>query len=276
MTSIKKTAIIAFALAMVFTCWPKSNFAFRNAKIGAELPNAQLQSLGKKRSSVLSPEAKVNVFVFFRPNQEYSETALAVLGEVCKALKGRSVRCVAIVSDYYPKKTVKKTIRSTGWKSSNTLIDKEDLYYSKLGVSLHPTVGVTDSSFVLLAYETFTKANFYQLMEARIKYALGDINKEQLQYALDPPAMEKMDQKSRAQLNVNYAKKLFEMGKLNRAIEQAQHALSQDDQVADAYGLIGLIYAKQKKCGKAQPELEKALSLDKNNHLAQKGKKICK
>jgi tetratricopeptide (TPR) repeat protein len=276
MTSIKKTAIIAFALAMTVTFWPKSNFAFRNIKIGAELPNAQLQSLGKKSAPVLKLGEKVNVFVFFRLNQEYSKAALEILGEVCKAFKGRSVHCVAIVSDYYNKKAARKTIRNTGWTGSNTLIDKEDLYYSKLGVSLHPTVGIADGSFVLLAYETFTQANFYQIIEARIKYALGDINKEQLKYALNPPAMEKMDEKSRAQLNVNYAKKLFEMGKLNRAIEQAQHALSQDDQLAEAYGLIGLIYAKQKKCGKAQPELEKALSLDKNNHLAQKGKKLCK
>jgi tetratricopeptide (TPR) repeat protein len=276
MTPTKKTVIIAFALAMTVTFWPQSNFAFRNVKIGAQLPNAQLQSLGKIPSSVLNPDAKVNVFIFFRPNQEYSKTALEILAKVCKAFKGRPVHCVAIVSDYYSKNADKKTIRNTGWTGRNTLIDKEDLYYSKLGVSLHPTIGVADSSFVLLAYETFTKANFYQLIEARIKYALGDINKKQLQYALDPPAMEKMDQKSRAQLNINYAKKLFEMGKLNRAIEQAKHALSQDDQLADAYGLIGLIYAKQKKCEKAQPELEKALSLDKNNRTAKKGKTLCK
>ena len=88
--------------------------------------------------------------------------------------------------------------------------------------------------------------------------------------------MEDMDQMNRAQLNVNYAKKLFEMGKLQRALEQAQHALTLDDEQAEAYGLIGLIYAKQKKCDKAKKELEKALSLDKNNHFAQKAKKLCK
>jgi tetratricopeptide (TPR) repeat protein len=275
MITIKKTALIAFVLIVTAMLSPNNSFAFRNVKIGAKLPNTKLKSLEKKRTPVLSSKAKVNVFAFFRPNQEHSQTALEILAEVCKGFKGRPVHCVAIVSDYYSKKDAKKTVRGAGWKGSTTLVDKEDRYYGKLGVSLHPTIGVADGSFTLLAYEPFTKTNYYQRIEARIKYALGDINKDQLRNDLNPPIVEDVERNS-GQINFNYAKRLFEMGKLDRAIEQAKHALSQDDQLADAYGLIGLIYAKQKKCDKAKPEFEKALLLDKNSRSAKKARTLCK
>jgi tetratricopeptide (TPR) repeat protein len=276
MTMTMKSAVIGFALVMTITFLPHASFAFRNVQVGAKLPNARLWSLTGTRSSVLSSKAKINVFIFFRPKQEHSQTALKILTEVCKAFKERSVRCVAIVSDYHDKNIAKEAVRGTGLTNSSTFIDKEDRYYGKLGVSMHPTIGVADGSFTLLAYEPFATTNYFQRIEARIKYALGDIDKKQLRNAVNPPVMENVDEKSKAQLNFNYAKRLFEMGKLDRAIEQAKHALSKDDQLADAYGLIGLIYATQKKCDKAKPELEKALSLDKNNRTAIKGKQLCK
>jgi Tfp pilus assembly protein PilF len=79
-----------------------------------------------------------------------------------------------------------------------------------------------------------------------------------------------------AQVNLNYARMLLKLGKLETALAQAKVASGKNEHSADAHGRIGLIYAKQKKCGKARSELDRALSIDKGNKDAKKGKKLCK
>ncbi len=276
MTKTIRRGFVTFTLVVFATILPCNSFAFRNVKVGAQLPNATLGSLDGKHTLVLSPKARVNLFLFFRPNQEHSITALSILAKVCDEFKGRSIRCVAIVSDYHKKELIKRAIQGAGWKYSATLVDKNDFYYGKLGTTLHPSFGIADASLTLLAYEPFSEINYFQRIKANVRYSLGDIDEKQLKLALNPPLIKKMTEMSHASPHLNYAKMLMKAGKLDKALEQAKQALTIDDHLAAAHALLGTIYARQNKCGKAKPEFEKALALDKNNSEANTGKRLCK
>ncbi len=274
MTITKK--IMLFALIAAAVAVPRNSFAFRNVGVGEKVPNIELRSLSGEHVSVLSSEARVNVFLFFRPNQKHSQTALEILARVCMQLPGRSVRFIAVVSDYYKSRVIEDTIRKAGWNNASTLIDKKDQYYGKLGVSLHPSFGIADSSFTLLAYEPFSEINYFQRINAQVGCALDDIDIIELEYILNPPVVKQSVTTNHASPHLNYARMLVKAGKLDKALEQVKKTLALDESLADAHALIGTIYARQNKCGKARPEFERALAIDKNNQEAIKGKQFCK
>lgn len=265
-----------FMLVVASLLWTQNGQAFRNIHIGSQLPNPELQTLDDKTALILDAKAKVNLFLFFRPNQPHSIAALNVLTKICPAYQKRGISCSAIVSDYYTKQQVRKVIHDVGWKEAKTLIDKDDFYYGTLGASLHPSFGIADNEFTLLAYEPFTETNYYNRIEAQVRFAFGDINNKQLQRLLNPPILDDDEDKNRARLDLNFAKMLFESGKLDNALRQARKAAETDQELADAHALIGLIYAKKKMCRTATSFLEKALSIDKNNTFAKQGKQLCK
>lgn len=274
MSTLDPKLSLLMILLISFLGWPPDGNAFRNAEQGTILPNMALKAASGKTGLVLDSTAKVNVFVFVRPRHVHSEAALDILAELVKRFQGREIHYVAVVSDAYGKKAVNDLIRRAKWKTSATLIDKGDVYYGKLGVFLHPSFGIADNRFRLLAYEPFSEINYYQRLEAQIEFALGDTDKSQLAASLDPPVQE-TDEKVAELVNLNFAKYLVELGKLDRALEQAKHALTINNQMADAYALIGNIYAKQKKCALAKPQFEKSLKIDQFNFEAKKGKKLC-
>jgi tetratricopeptide (TPR) repeat protein len=257
--------------------WPSSGQAFRKVALGDEVPNIELKTLDGKARTLFRTDTKINVFVFFRPSQEYSRTCLVTLAQICNAYLKRQVRCVAIVSEYFSKNEIKAAIKATGWPSTNTFVDKEDLYTDTLGVILYPTVGIADGTRKLHAYEPFTKVNFGQRIEAKVRFLLGDISDKQLQSALAPPVQEEpAGNCDTARINFNFAKRLYDAGKPDKALSQAERALSLDPKLADAYALIGVIRASQRQCDAAKLQFQKALALDKNNAQAKKGMALCK
>jgi len=270
MRPIAITLVLALALAGL----PRTAHAFRYADIGNELPNATLKTLDGKQREVLEPDARINVFMFFRPNQQRSLDSLTILARVCEDYADRGIHCTALVSDYYKRKEITSAINHAGWDSARTLIDHDELYAGRLGVSLHPSVGIANGDCELLAYEPFSQINYAQRIEAQIEYAIGEINLEQLRAALDPPVLPKKH-KDRAFLNYSYALKLYDSGKLDRALEIARTALEVDENMVDAYVLIGLIYLRKNDCKHARQQFGMALSRDPKNEAAKQGKQLC-
>lgn len=274
-TAVRTSIVCALLFSAIL--WPTSSFAFRKVALGTDVPNVELVSLAGKRQKLFTPDAKVSVLLFFRPNQKYSQSTLQILSRLCKTYGKRGVRCVAVVSDYYKKTTVKSAIKAANWSANNTFIDNEDLYNAKLGVILYPSIGIIDGSFKLQAYEPFVKVNYAQRIEANIRFLLGDISEKQFRSALEPALHEQdLDNNDKAILNYNLAKKLYDLGDHEKAASQAEHALELNPNLADAYALIGLIRTKQHRCEEAKIKFQKALELDKDNDLAAKGMGRCK
>jgi tetratricopeptide (TPR) repeat protein len=268
-------AISALAALLLLAALPRWADAFRYADIGSKLPQGELATLDGRQRPILDSTAAVNVLLFFRPNQDRSRDALTVLTRVCDKYANRGVRCVALVSDYYGRKEVQGVTKHAAWPADRTLIDEDERYAGQLGVSLHPSIGLADGARTLLAYEPYAQINYTQRIEAQIEYALGDINLEQLRAALDPPVLPRK-QKNRAKLNLYYALRLYETGKLDRALATAQQAIHIDDSLDDAYALIGVIHLRRGDCRQAKIQFDMALSRDADNTVARIGNKICR
>lgn len=274
---ITNRTVIVVAVLFLGVFWSASGQAFRRIPLGTEVPNIELKTLDGERHELFQPNTKVYLFVFFRPNQKYSQSTLGILAPICDAYGKRSVRCVAIVSDYYDKATIKTAVKAAHWSDKKTFIDEEDRYSAQLGVILYPSIGITDGSRKLQAYEPFVKVNYAQRIEATIRFLLGDINEKQLQNALAPPLHEQETQdRDTALLNYNFARKLFELGENETAVARAKRALELNPDLADAHALIGLIRVKQRRCDEAIIQFQKALQLDKKNKQATKGMARCK
>ena len=75
---------VSFVCALLLSAivWPNSGYAFRKVALGAEVPNVALKTLEGKTPTLFSADTKVHIFIFFRPNQEYSRTTLAALAQL--------------------------------------------------------------------------------------------------------------------------------------------------------------------------------------------------
>ncbi len=277
MTTRSRTHGAVVLIVLGALLWSASGQAFRKVAVGVELPDVRLRAVEGGERATLDRKARVNLVAFFRPDQEYSRAAMEMLARICSAYKKRGVGCVAIVSDYYDKKRIDAAIKAAGWPAARTLIDKEDLYTNRLGVVIYPSIGIADGSRKLRAYEPFVKINYEQRIDAHVRFLLGDLNEKQLQNALAPPVQEVIaSDRDSARSYYNFARRLFDSGKLDNAVEQAEHALSLDPGLADAQVLIGSVRARQKRCDEARARFQKALALDPSNKQAARGMARCK
>ena len=135
----------------------------------------------------LLTDATVNVFIFFRPGQDYSRMALKELAGVEKELAGKPVRWVAVVSDRAAEADVRSDAKEAGL-TMPILIDVGDVLYGKLGVSQLPVTGICDQQHRLVAYQPFMKVNYAAVVRARVRNLLKEISDEELAAVLNPPA----------------------------------------------------------------------------------------
>ena len=72
---------VLWALGIFLACAlvPLDALAFSNVAVGDTLENVELPTLAGGREALLSPKAQANVFIFFRPQQENSLSALTTL-----------------------------------------------------------------------------------------------------------------------------------------------------------------------------------------------------
>ncbi len=260
--------------ALAALCWPDQAQAFRNFELGAQLPNATRPTLDGKKASLLSKVHDLSVFVFFRPDQEFSRGTLEEIADCQQRFADRSIHWVGVVSDYYPVQDSKLALSEAGLRMP-VLIDKGDEIYGRMGVKLHPVVGIADRAFKLRAYEPFRKINYCIVIEARIRHALGEIDDQALARALDPPRAKEGGDPAKARRNFKFAEMLFKAKKLDKAVGLVDKALALDPELAAAHALKGEIQAEQGDCKAALIEFEKALAIDAEEARARQGKARC-
>ncbi len=263
----------SLALAAALVLLPPRGEAFANAKIREVIDNPEMPTLQGGRHKLLG-EAKANVFVFFRPGQAFSRSALIQIARFQKEMAGESVRWVAIVSDSYPAQQVEDEVQAVGL-TCPVLIDRGDALYGKLGVDLHPVVGIADAQHRLVAYQPFTEINFADVVRARIRFALGEISRTQLEEVLHPRAATQSSDPQVAHRYYKLGQMLFKLHHLNKALEAAKRSIALDNTQAASHSLLGAILAAQGNCGEALAAFDRALALDKKDAQAVEGKKDC-
>jgi tetratricopeptide (TPR) repeat protein len=250
---------------------PLAAGAFLRADVGDVIGNVELRCLSGGNRPLLG-NATVNVFVFFKPGQEHSRTALTQLVEIEKEFAGKSVHWVAVASDRSKAVEIQAEIKETGL-SMPVLIDTGDELYGRLGVALCPSIGITDKDHKLVADLPFAKVNYATIIRGHIRHQLKEISAAELESLLNPPVATQGGDAEVARRRLKYAAKLFQAGSHEKALENVENSLEKDPKLADAHALRGQILSALGRRDEALRAFEEALKQDPSNETARNGKK---
>jgi hypothetical protein len=262
-------------IVLVIGCvlWTVVASAFANAKIGDRIENVEMPMIGRGKHHLLG-DSNVNVFIFIKPGLEHSRTALLQIVRCEKEMAGKSVHWSAVVSDRIATAEVEREVKETGL-AMPVLVDAGDALYAKLGVALHPVVGIADKDHKLVAYQPFSKVNYAEVIRARIRHALRELTEKELEHALNPPEATQGGDASVALRYFKLAEKQFQAGNHEKALENIKKSLDKNAGLADAHVLRGNILAAQGNSSEALKAYTQALALDPANTNALKGKSAC-
>ncbi len=268
------TFVLGALLAAVL--WPIASAAFANVDVGDPVENEVLPTIGGGTHGLVA-KGKVSVFVFFRLKQDHSVDVLKCLAEIEQEFAGRPVHFAAVISGGSPEDEVKAVVSDAGIQMP-VLVDAGDRLYGKLGVRLHPVIGVVDARSRLFAYEPFMKINLCETLRARIRHALGEIGEAEVKKVVEPATatMPGDDKRFVAKRDVNLGRMLLQRQNWEKALESARRAQEHDPTFGGARTLAGQALAGMGKCTEAVAQFDEALKLDPNDAAAAEGKKSCK
>jgi tetratricopeptide (TPR) repeat protein len=247
-------------------------WAYTHAQLGTIVEDAEMPALAGGTDPLFN-HATANVFIFFRPGQDFSRLALKELAAVQTELAGKSIRWVGIVSDRAAKEDVQAMVKESGI-SMPVLIDVGDVFYGKLGVAQEPVTVLFDQQHKLVAYQSFTKVNYAAVVTARIRYLLKEISDAELAAVLNPPAALTDSDEAAARRRLKLATMLFQAKSYPKALENVDASIAENPSAA-AYALRGDILAIQGNCPEAATAYGQALKLDPQNARALQGMKAC-
>lgn len=256
--TMARSSLVA-ALAAVFALMlaapaAASAFAF---ELGSELPDDELPVLGGGKAHLLAP-TRVSVFVFFRTGQEHSADVLARLARVEKELSGKAVRFVAVASGDEAEAEVRRVVKQAGI-AMPVLLDRGDALYGKLGVRLHPVIGIADEQHHLAAYEYFRKVNLEARVVGQVRLLLGEIGRSELAQVLDPPAAPVDESDAvKAALQARFARKLLEVGQLDQALAMARTAVERAPGAPEPHVVMAEVLTARGDCAGAAKEQQLA------------------
>ncbi len=276
MKSRTRTGMAAALGAALAAALAAPVLAFSGVDVGDLVENAELASLSGGSRPFLG-KARANVFVFFRPGQDHSIDVLRQLAALEKELAGKSVSFSAIVSDGWPAEEVRAAVAASGIRMP-VLVDRGDALYGRLGVRLHPVIGIVDERHRLAAYQPYERIHYADVVRARIQRVLGEIDDAALAAVLDPPRATMPDEDVRfvAKRDVNLGRMLLARGNFEKALESARRAQQRDPTFAAAHTLAGQALVGMGRYAEAAAELDAALKLDPGDAVAANARKACR
>lgn len=252
--------LATYALAGVLLAVPPlaEALAVAFAEAGQKVDPVELATLAGGKAPLVSRGARVNVFLFFRAGQDRSVDALRQLAACEKEFAGKGVRVVGVVSGATPAADVKAALSAAG-AGFPVLLDEGDKVYEALQVRMAPVAGVSDGAGVLQAMEPYRQLDFGDVIRARVRFALGEIDRAALEAVLNPAAapLPGDDPLAKARRDVKMARRLIEFGQLEAAVKQGRKALEQAP-IPEAFPVLALAYAKLGRCADAKKMLDQA------------------
>lgn len=246
----------------------------RRVQIGDRIDDAELRTLDGKRDRFLAKGVKANVFVFFRLQHDRSLDTMKDLAGCEKEFAGKPVRFVGVVSDSWPAGEVEAFVKESGVKMP-VLVDDGDALYGKLGIRLHPVIGIVDAQRRLVAFEPFRQINYCDRVKVRIRRALGEAGEAEVA-KVDEPERTPLPHSDAgvARRHLNFARQLHRIGQDEKALEEVKKSLAFAPS-AEAYALEGEVLVALHRCPDALRAFETAAKLEPGNTAARDGKKSC-
>jgi hypothetical protein len=213
-------------------------------EIGEPLPDDELPTLSGSPARLLGQDASLD--------------ALTRLAGLQKQLAGRPVRFVAVASGDESVAALRAMAKQAGFDGA-VLLDRGDALYGKLGVRLHPVVGISDSQHRLAAYEHFRKVNMEARVLAQVRLLLGEIGQTELARVLEPErAPVDTGEEAKAGLDARFARKLLEMGMVEQAVARARQAVERAPGLAEPHAVLAAALSAKGDCTGAAKEQQLA------------------
>lgn len=264
-----------FALPFVILTVLSPEWADAYAEPGTMVENVELKTLAGGKEKLLSNKVKANIFVFFRPAQERSLDALKQMAVCEKEFSGKPVRWVALVSSTENPEEVKPMVKDAGIQMP-VLIDEGDALYEKLKIRLHPVIGIADAKGKLFAMESYRQIEYCDIIRTRIQIALGEKTEADLAKIENPEkgGLPGDDPVKKATRDVNMARRLFEIGQYEKAIDRAKKAL-EIAPIARGFSLQADALSKLGRCAEARALADEAQKMDPADKWANDAKANC-
>ncbi len=246
---------------------------FAHAKVGDRIESVVLPTIDGGSHPLLG-QTEVSVFVFFDPAKEHSQVTIAQVAAVQKKLIDAPVHWTAVVSG---SDSVESTLAATvaAGLEMPVLVDAEDALYGKLGVVMHPVIGITDRDHILHYYLPFRKVNYAMVIETAVLQVLGRVTVTEFRDATDPPLDEhKGRDAGKRAARLNLAQRLFEAGRFDDALALVRTFLEQVPDDIDALILNARFSAAKGDVSSAKAAAQQALELDPENVASQELRRI--
>ena len=247
--------------------------ASASTPMGAVITNPELAAVAGGKRTPQGSEA-ANVLVFFRPDKEASVASLKGLAACEKRTAGKSVRWTGIVPDKTSLDQAKAAVAEAGI-AMPVLVDAGDALYVELGIAQHPAVAITDKDHKLLQFQPYTKLNFCELVDGRVRLVLKEISATDFEKIQNPASTKVGGEASVAGRYVKMAEAFLKSGSPDKAVEQARTAVEKGSDLAAAHAILGSALAANGDCKGARASFESALKLDKADARALEGLKAC-
>jgi tetratricopeptide (TPR) repeat protein len=275
--TVRAQGLLAGALGATLSgLGPAPALAFSNVASGQPVGDDELPTLDGGRAALWSPRALANVFVFFRPGQEHSLSTLRAMAECEREFEKRPVRWVAVVSGDWPRQEVLAAVVEAGVRFP-VIVDAGDELYGRLGVRLHPVVGIADERGRLLDYVHFRKVNYCDMVRIRIRRALKEVDQAAVDRIDHPPRALTPNEipGAVAKRHLRLGEGLLERKQWQKAAEEARVAIERSPDLAAAHVLLGKALAAAGRCPEAARSFDEALRLEPGNRAAAEGRKAC-
>ncbi|BDG10300.1 thioredoxin domain-containing protein [Anaeromyxobacter paludicola] len=267
-----RRAFMLSGLVVAALGWPFSSSAI--AETGHVIDEVLPKLDGSGRAPV-AKKGEVSLVFFFRPDQEHSKEALRQLARCEKDLAGRKLHWAAVVSDAYPAAEVAPMVAESGAEMP-VLVDEGGKLYGKLNLRMTPELAIADKAGKVTAYQPFSKLDYCALVEARVRFALGEIDQAGLDKVVAPAkATMPGGSDNEAKRHVNYGKLMLGSKSWDKAIDHGRKAVEKDPKLVAGYLLLGDGLAGKGDCAEAAKVYDQALALDPKSEAAAKGKAGC-
>lgn len=253
--------LAALASVLLVTLAGAAALAFKFVSVGSRLPEMELARVGGGTAGYLGGEGdQASLFAFIKADQEGSEELLKILQELKPDYAGRPVHFALIISGRAEAAWADSIlVRCPG---ATVLLDQGDALYGALGVPLTPVVGIGDGDHVLRAYLTYRKVHYKTVIDANLKFVLGDTTADELARSLAPSGNAQDSPEAAAGRKLKLARMLLDRGKIDSALSQTQGVLAEYPELSAAHRLLADIRRAQGDEEGAAAALRAALALE--------------
>jgi tetratricopeptide (TPR) repeat protein len=265
---LQKALVVATSLAPL-------GVAHAHADVGTVVQNVELRTAAGGKEKLFAPKMKATVVIFVRTGQDRSADALKAMSRCEQDMAGKPVRFVAVVSGETPPAEAAGMAAAAGVRMP-VLLDEGDLLYERMAVRNHPVVFLVDAKNTIAAFEQYRQIDYCEVIRARLRFLLGEIDQAALDKVLEPPkgSMPGDDVRDVAVRDVNLGRRQLKINQYEKAIQSANKALEKAPS-AGAFALLGDVAAARGDCKKALGYYEQALKLDPAEKHAVAGQQAC-